>query len=58
MGRKFSWSFSAVSMFEQCPKKYYHIRVAKDAKDDDSQFAGEGKLIHDAMKKRVDGESR
>lgn len=40
-------------MFEQCPKKYFHIRVAKDAKDDDSQFAGEGKFIHDSLKKRV-----
>lgn len=51
--KKFAWSFSALSMFEQCRKKYYHIRVLKDAKDDDSQFAGEGKLIHDSMKKRV-----
>lgn len=40
-------------MYEQCAKKYYHIKVAKDAKDADSQWAGDGKDIHDALKKRV-----
>jgi hypothetical protein len=49
----FAWSFSALSMFEQCRKKYFHIRVKKDAKDDDSQWAGDGKKQHDALKKRV-----
>lgn len=49
----FAWSYTAVSMFEQCPKKYFHIKVKKDVKDDDSSFAGEGKIIHDALKKRV-----
>lgn len=40
-------------MFEQCRKKYYHIKVAKDAKDANSSFSSEGKEIHDAMFKRV-----
>lgn len=53
---KFAWSFSALSTYRQCAKKYFHLRVAKDVKDDDSQFAGEGKLIHDALKKRVIGD--
>jgi CRISPR/Cas system-associated exonuclease Cas4 (RecB family) len=49
----FAWSYTALTMFELCRKKYFHIKVAKDVKDDDSQFAGEGKLIHDSLKKRV-----
>jgi len=49
----FAWSYTAVSMFELCRKKYYHIKVKKDVKDEDSSFSGEGKLIHDSLKKRV-----
>lgn len=50
---KTAWSFSVLSMFEQCRKKYYHLKVAKDIKDGDSSFASEGKEVHDAMFKRV-----
>lgn len=53
MSVAFSWSYTAVDMFELCRKKYYHLKVAKDVKDDDSSFAGEGKFIHDSLKKRV-----
>ena len=24
------WSFSSLKTFQQCPKKYYHTKVAKD----------------------------
>lgn len=40
-------------MFELCRKKYYHIKVAKDAKDADSDEANEGKNIHKALFARV-----
>ena len=50
---KTAWSYSVLSMFEQCRKKYYHIKVAKDTKDANSSFSSEGKEIHDAMFKRV-----
>lgn len=49
----FAWSYSALTMYEQCPKKYYHIYVAKDVKDEDSAWSADGKIVHDAMKKRV-----
>lgn len=50
---KTAWSFSVLSMFEQCAKKYYHIKIKKDAKDANSSFSSEGKEVHDAMFKRV-----
>lgn len=53
MAKPFAWSYSVLSMYDTCPKKYYHIKVAKDAADDDSKFAGEGKAIHDALYQRV-----
>ena len=50
---KTPWSYSALSMYEQCPKKFYHLKVAKDVKDSDSSFSHEGKEVHDAMFQRV-----
>lgn len=50
---KTPWSFSALSTYEQCPKKFYHLKVAKDVRDSDSSFSVEGKEVHDAMYQRV-----
>jgi hypothetical protein len=51
--KPFAWSYSALTTYELCPKKYYHLYVAKDVKDADSAISAEGKEIHDALKKRV-----
>jgi CRISPR/Cas system-associated exonuclease Cas4 (RecB family) len=29
-----AWSFSSIKTFEQCPKKFYHLKVAKDFEED------------------------
>lgn len=50
---KTPWSFSALNTYESCPKKFYHLKVAKDVRDNDSSFASEGKEVHDAMYQRV-----
>lgn len=49
----FAWSFSGNSMHDLCPKKYFHIRVAKDFKDEDSAESDEGKIIHKVLHRRV-----
>lgn len=51
--KPFAWSYSALTTYENCPKKYYHLYVAKDFKDTDSSFSADGKIVHDAMKARV-----
>lgn len=56
--RPFAWSYSALTTFELCPKKYFHLYAAEKGSpehvaDSDSSFAADGKIIHDAMKKRV-----
>jgi hypothetical protein len=53
MAKPFAWSYTGLSDFESCPKKFYHLRVAKDVKDDDNSFSAEGKKVHDAMYQRV-----
>lgn len=43
-----AWSYSSIKLFDQCPKKYYHLRVAKDVKDDMGDAALYGDLVHKA----------
>jgi hypothetical protein len=33
------WSFSGIKSFEQCPKKFYHLKVVKDYKEDQNTDA-------------------
>lgn len=50
---RLAWSFSAISVWKTCKKKFWHLRVAKDVKDGDSEAAAEGKIVHDCMYQRV-----
>ena len=43
-----AWSYSSLKTFQQCPKKYYHLKVAKDVKDDGSEATIYGKELHKA----------
>lgn len=40
------WSFSSLKTFQQCPKKYYHTKVAKDIVEPDTQATLYGKRAH------------
>ncbi len=43
-----AWSYSSLSTFKQCPKKYYHLKVAKDVKDTGSSAMYYGNEVHKA----------
>lgn len=43
-----TWSYSSLKTFEQCPKKYYHLRVLKDVKDEGSEATIYGQEVHKA----------
>lgn len=43
-----AWSYSSLKTFQQCPKKYYHLKVAKDVKDDGSEATVYGQELHKA----------
>jgi hypothetical protein len=51
--KPFAWSYSALTRFENCPKQYYHLNVAKDVKDEGNEYSSEGNEIHAALYKRV-----
>ena len=48
-----AWSYSSISTFKQCPKKYYHTRVAKDVKDEPGEAADYGTAVHLAAEEYI-----
>ena len=47
------WSFSSLKTFQQCPKKYYHLKVAKDVVDKPHEAALYGSSVHKAAEEHV-----
>lgn len=41
-----TWSYSSLSLYQQCPKKYYHLKVVKDIKEPLGEAIVFGKTIH------------
>ena len=41
-----AWSYSSIKTFEQCPKKYFHLKVVKDIKDEPGEAADYGTAVH------------
>lgn len=55
---KFTWSYSSLSLFQQCPRKYYRLKVVKDVKDKETEALLYGKEVHKAAEEYVrDGKS-
>lgn len=47
------WSYSWIKTFDQCPKKYFHLKVAKDIKDTGSEHIAYGNEVHSAAEQYV-----
>lgn len=43
-----AWSYSSIKTFDQCPKKYFHLKVAKDVKDEGNEASIYGNDAHEA----------
>ena len=48
-----SWSYSSIKLFDQCPKKYQHLRVLKDVKQDEGEHLVYGNEVHKAAEEYV-----
>ena len=48
-----AWSYSSLTSFETCPKRYYHIKVAKDITDIPGEAALWGQTVHKYLEDRV-----
>lgn len=42
------WSYSSLKTFQQCPKKYFHLKIAKDVENEGGEAANYGKIVHKA----------
>lgn len=45
---KYTWSYSSIDLFKQCPHKYYRLRVLKDVKEPESEQMRYGTEVHKA----------
>lgn len=46
MTKPITWSYSSLALYQQCPKKYYHLKVAKDIKEPLGEAITFGNEIH------------
>lgn len=47
------WSFSKIKAFEQCPKKFYHLKVKRDYKEVETDAMRYGTEVHTAAEHYV-----
>lgn len=50
--KKFTWSWSKLKNFRSCPKKHYHVDIAKEFADD-SEALTWGNTVHESMAARI-----
>jgi PD-(D/E)XK nuclease superfamily len=43
-----TWSYSSLSLFKQCPRKYHRLRVVRDVKEDEAEHLIYGNAVHKA----------
>jgi hypothetical protein len=46
MIKPITWSYSTLSLYQQCPKKYYHLKIAKDVVEPPGEAMMFGNKIH------------
>jgi hypothetical protein len=51
------WSFSALGDFLNCPKAYYHKRIAKDVQESQGEAALWGDAVHKGLEAYLKGEA-
>ena len=40
---------SSIELYKSCPKKYYHLKIAKDVKDSQNQWSIAGDRVHKSL---------
>jgi len=54
MPKPFSWSWSKLKNFRTCPKRHYHVELAKDFKEEEGEALKWGHEVHDALAKYIE----
>lgn len=53
MAKPIAHSYSSITSFEQCPKRHYHLKVAKDVTEPPSDALTWGNTVHKALENRL-----
>ena len=48
-----AWSYSSITLFQQCPKKYHHLRIVKDFVEPKTEQLLYGEQLHKAAEEFV-----
>jgi len=51
--KPFAWSYSKLKNYESCPKRHWHIDVAKDVKEEEGEALTWGNAVHKALADRI-----
>lgn len=51
MSKLIAWSYSRLSNFEQCPRKYWHLNIQKDITEEKGEAATYGDEVHKSFAK-------
>lgn len=49
----YTWSYSSLDLFNQCPQKYYRLRVKKDIKEPPTEHLSYGLDVHKAAEEYI-----
>ena len=52
-GLNYTWSYSSISLFQQCPRKYHRLRVVKDIVEPPQEHLLYGSAVHKAAEEYV-----
>lgn len=50
---KYTWSYSALDLFNKCPHKYYRLRVKKDVVEPPTEHLDYGTAVHTAAEEYI-----
>lgn len=57
--KPFAWSYSKLKNYEDCPKRYYAVDVAKQYKEsDDNEHLKYGNLVHESLAEAINAEHK
>jgi hypothetical protein len=52
-GKPFAWSYSKLKNYETCPKRHWHLDIAKDVREEESEALLYGNMVHEALANRI-----
>jgi hypothetical protein len=52
--KAFAWSYSKLKNYETCPKRHWHVDVARDIKEEEGEALLWGNAVHKALAERVE----